>query len=41
LKAKNASDELGIETPRELDMYDNIATSYIQNVKETRKAARS
>ncbi len=41
LKAKNASDELGIETPRELDMYDNSATSYMQNAKEARNAARS
>ena len=41
LKAKNVSKELGIETPKELVMYENTATSYVQNVKEARKAARS
>tara|TARA_B110000305_G_scaffold232054_1_gene286408 strand:+ start:142 stop:1050 length:909 start_codon:yes stop_codon:yes gene_type:complete len=40
-KLINASKELGIEKPKEVDMYNNIIESYIQNVKEAKKAARS
>ena len=38
---EQASNKIGIDTPKEVDMYKNSASSYEQNAKEASKIARS
>jgi chromosome condensin MukBEF complex kleisin-like MukF subunit len=40
-KLENAAKELGIDTPKEVQMYREIATSYKSNAKAAAKSARS